>query len=154
MHTSCATSSAACSAPGKRARRARQYRWTIRWTAPSSDSAARASPSTARAASRCRSGAASSVRTIARCGRRVTGRPPDPCGASALCASPGAAMGLPDQTPAETDGDRLGAVGRTDLAEESTGVGLDGVLGEEELLADLGVAPTAAHSGQHLHLAL
>src|SRR3954452_1038735 len=54
---------------------------------------------------------------------------------------------------AETGRDGLGAVLGAELAEQPPGVGLDGVLGQVELAADLGVALALAHAGEHLHLA-
>src|SRR4051794_27651554 len=48
---------------------------------------------------------------------------------------------LADQAPAESEGHRMGPVGRAELFEQPTGVRLDRVLGEEQLTADLRVGP-------------
>src|SRR3954453_1715342 len=58
------------------------------------------------------------------------------------------------QSPAETHGHGLRAICCPELAEQPPRVGLHGVLGQIELLADLRVAPAAAHASQHLQLAL
>src|ERR1700754_517837 len=61
---------------------------------------------------------------------------------------------LGDQPAPETVCDRLCAVADTELAEQPSRVGLDGVLGQVELAADLAVALALAHPAQDLQLAL
>src|SRR5450755_4648421 len=55
------------------------------------------------------------------------------------------------ESSAETQGNGLRTIARPELAEQSTGVRLDGVLGQEQLAADLTVGLTLAHSAQYLH---
>ena len=52
--------------------------------------------------------------------------------------------------PAEAGGHRVCPVAGTQLAEQPPGVGLHGVLGDEEFAADLGVALAVRHPAQHL----
>ena len=63
-------------------------------------------------------------------------------------------LGLAEEGPAIAEGDSVGAVGGAELAEEASRVGLDGVLGQVELAADLGVRATPGHPGEDLELAL
>src|SRR5664279_209500 len=57
-----------------------------------------------------------------------------------------------DEPAPETERDGLCPIARAELAEQPTGMGLDRVLGQEELPADLPVRLTLAHPSQHLHL--
>ena len=59
-----------------------------------------------------------------------------------------------DQPGPEPGGHRVRAVPGAELAEQPAGVGLDGVLRDEQLPADLRVALAVGHAEQHLHLAL
>ena len=59
-----------------------------------------------------------------------------------------------DQTRAKSHGYGLGTICRVQLAEEAPGVGLDGVLGQVQLAADLAVGQSAGHAVQYLGLAL
>src|SRR5947207_936376 len=62
--------------------------------------------------------------------------------------------GSADQPAAEAVGDGLSTVAHAELAEQPAGVGLDRVLGEVELAADLAVALALAHPAQNLKLPL
>src|SRR3954468_10637726 len=107
-------------------------------TCASRASRAAVSPSTARAASQPRSTGAPSISVLL----EIASGGPDVT-----------VMPSPHQPPPEPHGDCLGPVGRTELAEQPARVGLHRVLGQVELLADLGVAATATHAAKHLQLA-
>ncbi len=53
----------------------------------------------------------------------------------------------------QVPGDRLGAIGDAEGAQDLSDVPLDGGLGEEDPLADLGVAEAPRHEGEDLNLA-
>src|SRR6185312_7003063 len=59
---------------------------------------------------------------------------------------------LANEAPTETQRDRVGAVGRAELLEQTPRVGLDRVLGQEQVPADLGVRAAVAHPLEHLDL--
>src|SRR5690348_10970802 len=104
-------------------------------TCASKASRAAVSPSTARAASQPRSTGVPSISVLL----EIASGGPD------VTVTPS-----PHQPPPEPHGDSLGPVGGTELAEQPACVGLHRVLGEVQLLADLGVAAAAAHAAQDL----
>ena len=57
---------------------------------------------------------------------------------------------LRDQAATKAHRNSLCPVPSTQLAEEPTSVGFDGVLGQEQFLADLAVRLTLAHAAQNL----
>src|SRR5690606_18591414 len=59
-----------------------------------------------------------------------------------------------DEAAPDADRDGLRAVARAELAEQALRVGLDRVLGQEQVLADLVVRAPVAHPDEHLVLAL
>src|SRR3954451_2019423 len=72
----------------------------------------------------------------------------------ASTCSPGPPETSAQERPAIAEGDGVSAVGGAELAEEPSRVRLDGVLGQVQLAADLGVRATPGHPGEALELAL
>src|SRR3954447_21110598 len=144
MQTSCATSSADPKEPPLRPRRARQYRSTPGRRRASSSSRACRSPDWARATRGANSSVTGDIVTE---DASVTGRFPD------LVAERTDTL-LADQAPAEPERDCLRPVVDAELAEQPAGVGLDGVLGQVEVTADLVVRLALTHPGKDLQLAL
>ncbi len=61
------------------------------------------------------------------------------CPRRSAASRPSPRLARSEEAPAEAEGDGLGAVGGGELAEQPARVGLDGVLGQVQLAADLGV---------------
>src|SRR4051794_26829496 len=148
MQTSCATSSADPNEPPLRPRRARQYRRTPGRRRASSSSRAGRSPDWARATR----GASSSVTgVIVTDEASVTGAFPE---RSPVRRPVRTCTVLADQAPTEAERHCLSPVVDAELAEQPAGVGLDGVLGQVEVTADLVVRLALTHPGKDLQLAL